>query len=96
MDALQFNQELDRRLDATGLVDKACFIQLADAYGYGAATSVSWVRAKLRILAQRLARGEPLELYQPQSMHTQSCLTSAALQAWATTHFPGVEITGRV
>jgi hypothetical protein len=45
MDALQFNQELDRCLDATGLVDKSCFIQLADAYGHGGATSVGWVRA---------------------------------------------------
>ena len=92
MDALEFNQKLDQRLDATGLVDEACFIQFADAYGYGAATSVSWVCTKLRVLARRLTRGDPLALYEPQSGRTQSCVTQAALQAWASVHFPGVEV----
>jgi hypothetical protein len=92
MDARQFNQQMDQRLDATGLVDEACFFQLADAYSYDAATSVSWVHAKLRVLAQRLARGEPLELYKPQSARTQRCATIEALQAWVSAHFPGMQV----
>lgn len=92
MDAIQFNKQLDSELLATGIVTEELYFRFADAYGYGAASTVGWVEAKLRILASRLASGAPLSLYNPKDGSCISCVHVSTLQSWASDLFPGVEV----
>ena len=92
MDAIQLNKQLDSELLATGVVTRELYLRLADAYGYGAATSVGWVEAKLRVLAKRLAAGAPLSLYTPGDGLSVQCTSISALQSWASELFPGVAV----
>ena len=92
MDARQFNTEMDARLLSTGVVDKACFIQLAEAYGYGAASSVGWVEAKIQVLVARLSHGQSIGLHVPSLGSLSSCASIETLQVWVNQHFPGVSL----
>jgi hypothetical protein len=94
MDAIQFNKQLDSELLATGVVTGEFYFRLADAYGYGAASTVGWVEAKLRVLANRLATGAPLSLYNPKDGSFIPCVSVSTLQSWASDLFPGVEVAG--
>ena len=92
MDAIQFNKQLDSELLATGDVTRELYFRLSDAYGYGAASTVGWVEAKLRVLAKRLATGAPLSLYIPKDGSFIQCTSIGTLQSWASDLFPGVEV----
>ncbi|RJS91332.1 hypothetical protein D3260_15770 [Salinisphaera sp. Q1T1-3] len=85
---------MDAELFATGIVSAALYFRLDDAYGYGAASTVGWVEAKLRVLANRLATGASLSLYRPQDGRFVSCSSIDELQSWASALFPGVVVTG--
>lgn len=89
MDARQWNRDLDERLAATGVVDRELFGQFVDADGYGAATSVHWLEAKLGILAGRVRGGGALTLHDPGSRAMISVRTREDLLAWIGLHFPG-------
>ena len=95
MDPIQLNKQLDSDLLATGVVTDELFLRLADAYGYGAASTVGWVEAKLGVLASRLAAGAPLSLHSPKDGCLIECTSLMDLQAWASDLFPGVEIVSQ-
>ena len=94
MDAVQFNKQLDAELLSTGVVSKELWGQLKEAHGYGAATSVSWVEAKLAVLAKRLETGSQVSLYVPAVSDPQICNSVSELRAWASNQLPGVRVAG--
>jgi hypothetical protein len=92
MDAQQLNRELDARLSSFGVVDRQIFLQLSDAHGYGAASSVGWVDAKLRVLQTRLRDGLGLELYMPSLKDTSPVTTQEEFTRWVSQHFPDASL----
>ncbi|ANH75140.1 hypothetical protein ACS15_4777 [Ralstonia insidiosa] len=79
---------LDQDLDKTGLVEAEIFDLLDLAYSYGAASTVGWVEARLRVLAARLDRGENLSLFAPASGCQMGAASRAEFKRWALEHFP--------
>ena len=94
MDVAQWNKQLDAELLSAGVVSKELWVRLREAHGYDAATSVSWVEAKLGVLAKRLRAGETVSLYVPAASEPQICTSVAGLQAWASDQLPGVRVPG--
>ena len=94
MDAAQLNKQLDSELLATGVVSREVYFRFSDAHGYGAATSVAWLEAKLRVLASRVASGKPLMLYSPAARQTLPCHSPLDFSTWAAELFPSAEIAG--
>ena len=94
MDAVQFNKQLDAQLLDTGAVSSDLWRQLAEAHGYGAATSVAWVESKLAVLARRIGMGNTVTLHVPGAVEPQACSSVQELQAWASSQFPGVRVAG--
>jgi len=92
MDAPQFNKEMDHLLSSTGVVDQDVFVQLAEAYGYGAATTIGWVQVKLDVLNVRIAKGQSVWLYEPSQGRAIPVSTTAAFANWVAQHFPGVSL----
>lgn len=93
MDPIKYNKQLDAELLAYGVVSRELYFELADAYSYDAASTTGWVGAKLRILAKRLSAGEPVFLYSPNEPELIQCVSVAALQSWAGSLFPSVDVT---
>lgn len=92
MDAAQWNKQLDAQLLSSGVVSRELWARLKEAYGYDAATSVSWVESKLAVLAERLMHGQTASLYVPNSGEPQICSSLAELQAWVSDQLPGVRV----
>ncbi len=92
MDAILLNQQLDTKLAADGVVSCELYVRLAEAHGYGAASTVGWVEARLRVLAKRLASSAPLNLYTPHGTQLMLCQSLVELQAWASENFPDARL----
>jgi len=86
VDPAQQNAQLDAQLLKTGAVDRGLFLRLSDAHGYGAASTVGWVEAKLAVLGKALDEGKQLSLFAPDGAVT--AMTHDELGAWAARHFP--------
>lgn len=85
--ATLYNRELDDRLSRTGVVDGELFREFAAVQQDPNASSVGWLQAKLRLLAERVSSGAALSLYEP-SGTTVVAVTTRTLFEWADQHFP--------
>lgn len=81
--------QLDRALDETGCVDRDLFVEFDGAYGYNAATPMSWLLGRLNVLALRLGTGGSLSLYDPASGAQQTVDSMEQFKGWMDRHFPG-------
>jgi len=88
----EFNIKLDRRLDQTGVVNRDTFAKLREAYLHDSASTVGWVEAKLRVLAGRLQRGSPVQVFDPVTETLMRCKALQELRDWAAVHFPVVRL----
>ena len=86
--ATRYNEELDRRLSGTGIVDVALFGEFAAVQDDPNASSVGWLQAKLRVLAERVSSGASLGLHEPSLGAAVIVQTPEELSAWAERHFP--------
>lgn len=86
--ATRHNEELDRRLSGTGIVDVALFGEFAAVQDDPNASSVGWLQAKLRVLAERVSSGASLGLHEPSLGAAVIMQTPEELSAWAERHFP--------
>lgn len=84
------NAKLDAELCSEGMVDQALFLRLLDGYSYDAASTVSWVIARLKVLRQKIERGEPLSLFSPTSQAQVVVLDETAFLTWVEKNFPGM------
>jgi len=80
--AIAMNAELDYSLRVTGLVDRRLYRRLVEAYRYDAASTVEWAQAKLKILRDRVARGESVSLFDPATEYQIYVETEDQLRAW--------------
>ncbi|TQF11706.1 hypothetical protein FJV41_32850 [Myxococcus llanfairpwllgwyngyllgogerychwyrndrobwllllantysiliogogogochensis] len=78
----------DRALVETGRVDRDLFVEFDGAYGYNAATPMSWLLGRLTVLARRLATGRSLSLYDPVSGAQQTVESMEQFKGWMDRHFP--------
>lgn len=90
--ATRYNQELDRRLSDTGVVDQALFREFAMVQEDPNASSVGWLQAKLRLLAARVSSGARVSLHEPSRQESIVVGTQDAFFAWADQHFPIAEV----
>lgn len=81
--------QLDRALDETGCVDRELFSEFEVTYGYNAATPMSWLLGRLKVLAHRLAAGRSLSLHEPSSGAQRTVESMEQFKAWMDRHFPG-------
>lgn len=80
--AIAMNAELDYSLSVTGVVDRRLYFRLVEAYRYDAASTVGWVQARLKILHDRVARGESLSLFDPATECQIDAKSEDQLRAW--------------
>jgi hypothetical protein len=92
MDAITYNKQLDVSLAEHGEVNQELFFKFAEAYGYGAASTVGWLEAKLSVLRCRLEKGSPLSLYDPATKKQHPASIMAEFSVWASSNFPGTEV----
>lgn len=92
MDAIEFNQKLDADLVRNGVVDEALLMKFLEAYHYDAATTVSWVSGKLRILGNRLVAAKVLSLYDIKRKEQVDIISGADFSVWVQTTFPGIDL----
>lgn len=90
-EARRFNEHLDARLTLTGVVNPKLFLQFASVEDDPNATSVGWLKAKLLVLASRLAAGAELSLFEPSQNANVSVKSIFELVAWTNKHFPIAE-----
>ncbi|MFY9317022.1 MAG: hypothetical protein WAO95_15870 [Burkholderiales bacterium] len=83
-----YNQQLDRRLSHTGIVDAALFHDFAAVQNDPNASSVGWLQAKLRVLSARVSSGASLSLHEPSRSTLVVVNTLEQFVAWADHHFP--------
>jgi hypothetical protein len=88
----QFNAKLDAALSAEGVVDQALFLRFLDGYNYDAASTVTWVIVRMRVLLQRVAQGKTLSLFSPEINGYVAIATEYTFRAWVTKNFPGIRI----
>ena len=91
-DAEAFNAELDRSLEDGGKVDRDTYIRFIGAYHYDAASTADWLRSKLRILQQRLGRGESIYLWDTSTGGQIECTTVQGLDDWISEHFSPIQL----
>lgn len=91
-DAQAFNAELDRSLEYGGKVDRHIYIRFIGAYHYDAASTADWLRSKLRILQQRLGRGESIYLWDTSTGGQIECTTVQGLDDWISEHFSPIQL----
>lgn len=84
-DPVQFNRDLDSLLSTT-LLTRDLIADFDEAFRYDAATSHSWLVAKLRILRDRLELGDEFRIE-----GSQLVLRRDSFVAWVRARFPGVE-----
>lgn len=84
------NAKLDATLCSEGTVDQALFLRFLDGYSYDAASTVSWVTARLKVLLQRVRRGEPLRLFSPASQAQVVIPDETTFLTWVDKNFPGM------
>ncbi|MFY2556900.1 hypothetical protein ACN469_04665 [Corallococcus terminator] len=80
--------ERDRALDETGYVDRDLFAEFDVTYGYNAATPMSWLLGRLKVLGRRLETGRSLSLYDPASGAQQPVDSMEQFKGWMDRHFP--------
>ncbi|RYZ17591.1 MAG: hypothetical protein EOO70_01475 [Myxococcaceae bacterium] len=78
-----------RDMEKTGRVDEDLYLEFNAAYGYNSATPMSWLLARLKSLAHRLAIGQSLSLYDPTSGAQQTVDSMEQFNRWMDRHFPG-------
>lgn len=83
-----YNEELDRRLSHTGIVDAVLFREFAYVENDPNASSVGWLQSKLRVLSARVASGASLSLHEPSNGTLAIVTTTEQFVAWANRHFP--------
>lgn len=81
-----FNRELDYFLSTTSLLPRDTIAGFDEAFRYDAATSHSWLVAKLRVLRDRLAFGDELRIE-----GSPLVLRQDSFMAWVSARFPGVD-----
>ncbi|MBB3858172.1 hypothetical protein FHY29_003622 [Xanthomonas arboricola] len=81
MDAALLNRQLDTELAADGVFSRELYLRLAEAHGYGTASTIGWVEARLRVLAKRVKSSAPLTLYTPHCTQQMLCQSLVELQA---------------
>jgi hypothetical protein len=91
MDAPSFNRELDRTLSEEGIVDAQLLADLRNSFTNGSASSVGWVEAKLRVLRDRIGRGQRLTVHEPLGTDSFEIATPRVFEAWVGRFFPGLE-----
>lgn len=91
-DAEAFNAELDRSLEDGGKVDRDTYIWFIGAYHYDATSTADWLRSKLRILQQRLGRGESIYVWNTSTGGQIECTTLQGLDDWVSEHFPSIQL----
>ncbi|MBB6572104.1 hypothetical protein FHT07_000246 [Xanthomonas arboricola] len=94
MDAALLNRQLDTKLATDCVVSRELYLRLAEAHGYGTASTIGWVEARLRVLAKRVESSAPLTLYTPQGTQLMLCQSLVELQAWASESFPDARLEG--
>jgi hypothetical protein len=87
-----YNQELDRRLSDTGIVDVALFREFAYVQDDPNASSVGWLELKLRVLSARVSSGASLSLHEPSCGTLVVITTLEQFVAWADRHFPVAKV----
>lgn len=91
-DAQAFNLELDRLLEQEGKVDRDTYALFIGAYHYDAASTVSWLISKLRILQMRLQREETIYLWDASNGRLINCTTARELDEWVNVHFSSIDL----
>lgn len=91
-EARRDNAALDAALRTEGRVDQELYVRLADAYGYGAASTIGWVEARMKVLLARVRTGEALSVYSPPVRETVQVAGEDELRAWIEAHFPGLNV----
>ncbi|MGH8779475.1 hypothetical protein [Paraburkholderia sp.] len=91
-DAHAFNEKLDRLLEREGRVDRDTWASFIDAYGYDAATTISWLQAKLNILKRRLEDGGSIYLWDAANSRQIDCVTVQQFNDWVSVHFPSISL----
>lgn len=79
-------------LRSEGIVDQSLYLRFVDAYGYGAASTVNWVEARMRVLLDRARQGEHLSLFSPQHQEQKFGQGIAHLRSWVEANFPGLDV----
>jgi len=72
--ASEYNIKLDEYLRTTPEITEELFVALDEAYGYDAATTISWAISKLRILRTRLINKEEIKLTDKEPLKTEEDL----------------------
>lgn len=91
-DARKWNAEIDVALRSRGLVDQSFYLRLSEAYRYDAASTVSWVEAKMRVLLDRVRQGKDLSLFAPLVEDQKSVQSELEFRSWVAENFPGLSI----
>ena len=91
-DAVAWNRELDASLASTGVVDQEVFRHFLKAHDYGAASTVGWLEAKMRVLLARLVGGGTLTVHAPPHDDLVAITASEDLASWVAKYFPSARL----
>jgi hypothetical protein len=83
-DAKKYNENLDKLLKETKILTMELFEKFYDAYSYDAPTTHSWLINKLKIIKERLEKGDTLIVE-----NSKLVLNKDNFLEWVESEFPG-------
>lgn len=82
----KYNEDIDKQLKDTKVFTKDLFEKFYDAYSYDTATTHNWLIKKLKILKERLSKGDVLPIE-----NNKKVLDKENFLDWVESEFPNTK-----